>query len=76
MKINLNIKNLREKASMTSFQCIVNNAGLYRGENDVPPVYGPSALLYCTRNPRLTRLIPASSIQATRKVIVLSGSNN
>jgi hypothetical protein len=52
------------------------NDKFYRELKAVPPVYGPSALLYCTRNPRLTRDIPESSIQATRKVRVRSGSKS
>lgn len=41
-----------------------------------PPSYGPSADEYCTRTPLFTRLTPESSSQATRNVMVRSGSNN
>jgi hypothetical protein len=54
----------------------INKIKSYRGLKSVPPVYGPNALLYCTRNPRLTRDIPMSSIHAALKVSVRSGSNN
>ncbi len=39
-----------------------------------PPLYGPSAELNSTRNPRLTCTTPASSIHGTRKMIWRSGS--
>ncbi len=44
------------------------------GWNRSPPLYGPSALLNCTRNPRLIWTSPRSSCQGTRKISCLSGS--
>ena len=44
--------------------------------NTVGPSYGPNALLYWMRKPRLTRLMPESSIHATRNERVRSASNN
>lgn len=39
-----------------------------------PPLYGPSAELNSTRNPRLTRMFPSSSVHGTRKMSWRSGS--
>ena len=44
------------------------------GWNLKPPLYGPIALLNCTRYPLLTCTTPLSSIHGTRKEIILSGS--
>ena len=44
------------------------------GWNRRPPLYGPSAELYCTRKPRLICTRPASSTHGTRKMICRSGS--
>ena len=38
------------------------------------PLYGPMALLNCTRNPRLTCCCPLSSVQHTRNCSTRSGS--
>ena len=42
----------------------------------IPPLYGPIALLNCTRNPLLTWTCPLSSTQGTRNRICLSGSTS
>ena len=44
------------------------------GWNLSPPLYGPIALLNCTRNPLLTWTFPLSSTQGTLNIICLSGS--
>ena len=49
---------------------------LTEGWKRMPPLYGPIALLNCTRYPKLTCISPLSSTQGTRKVKIRSGSTN
>ena len=44
------------------------------GWKRMPPLYGPIELLFCTRQPRCTRILPLSSSQQTRNEITRSGS--
>ncbi len=44
------------------------------GWNLKPPLYGPIALLNCTRYPRFTCTSPLSSTHGTRNVMIRSGS--
>ena len=44
------------------------------GWNLRPPLYGPIALLNCTRYPLFTCTLPLSSTHGTRNIITRSGS--